>query len=151
MKERVVEILMYLMAEIEANKRLSEVSIEDLTSRGYTQSEISAAFSWLYDNMQVHEGRTEIHSRASTASRRQLHEAEKLVLSTEAQGYLMQLVELGILDAIDLEAVIERAMLTGLEKLSADEVRSIVASVIFGRPPRLQGGQSLPNNNETIH
>ena len=151
MKERVVEILMYLMAEIEANKRLSDVNIEDLTNRGYTQSEISAAFSWLYDNMPVNDGRIELQARASRASRRFLHDAEKVFFTTEAQGYLMQLVELGLLDVVDLETVIERAMLTGLEKLSVDEVHGIVAGVIFSRPPRGQGGQSLLNNNETIH
>lgn len=151
MKERVVEILMYLMSEIEANKRLSEVNLDDLTSRGYTQSEISAAFSWLYDNMPMHEGNVELHARPSGSSRRQLHQAEKMLLSTDAQGYLMQLFELGLLDAADFEQVIERAMLSGFEKLSLQEIQELAAAVIFAKPRRGEGGHSLLNNNETIH
>ncbi len=151
MKERVVEILMYLMAEMEANKRLSDVDLDDLASRGYTQSEISAAFSWLYDNIPIHDGKVVLQAKASRCSRRQLHAAEKMVLTTGAQGYLMQLFELGLLDTEDFEAVLERAMLSGFEKLSVPEVQEIAAAVIFAKPRRDQGGHSLLNNNETIH
>lgn len=151
MKERVVEILMYLMSEIEANKRLSEVNLDDLTNRGYTQSEISAAFSWLYDNLPVQDGKVLLQERASRSSRRQLHHAEKMLLTTDAQGYLMQLYELGLLDAADFENVIERAMLSGFEKLSVQEIQEIAAAVIFAKPRRDEGGHSVLNNNETIH
>jgi uncharacterized protein Smg (DUF494 family) len=151
MKERVVEILMYLMAEMEANKRLSEIDLEDLASRGYTQSEISAAFSWLYDNMPIHDGKVVLQAKASRSSRRHLHAAEKMALTTDAQGYLMQLFELGLLDTEDFEAVIERAMLSGFEKLSVPEVQEIAAAVIFAKPRKDQGRYSLFSNNETIH
>ncbi len=151
MKERVVEILMYLMSEIEANKRLSDVDLEDLTSRGYTPSEISAAFSWLYDTLPVEDGKIVLQARPSHSSRRQLHHAEKMLLSTNAQGYLMQLYELGLLDASDFENVIERAMLSGVENLSVQEIQEIAAAVIFAKPRRDKGGHSLLNNNETIH
>lgn len=151
MKERVVEILVILMSEIEANKRLSDIDLEVLKRRGYTQTEISAAFSWLYDNMPVQDGIVVRGALAAKESHRILHEAEKMMMSTEAQGYLMQLCEVGLLDNRDLENVIERAMMSGLEQLTMYEVREIAASVLFARPSKWHESRSILDNNDTVH
>ena len=45
MYERVVEIIMFLVNELKSNKQLSEVDVSVLSKNGYTQSEISTAFS----------------------------------------------------------------------------------------------------------
>ncbi len=146
MKEKVVELLMFIMMEIQDNKRINDIDIADLRSKGYTQSEISAAFSWLYENFQV----SDINRRPSgmqRGSQRVLHEAEKYALSTESQGYLIQLRELGLLDERDMETVIERVMLTGYEKLSVPELHSIVASVVFSKG----SDRLLLNSGDTIN
>ena len=99
MKEKVVEILIYLMSAIHDNKRLTEIDLDDLRSQGYTQTEISAAFSWLYDNMPG--GPSAAQSTPPAAgSRRSFHEAEKLLLSPDGQGYLIQLSELAVMAAV---------------------------------------------------
>lgn len=151
MKERVVEILVYLMAEIDANKRLSDINLESLMERGYTQSEISAAFSWLYDNLLVRDGFVERGAPPSKESRRIFHEAEKLMIGTDAQGYLMQLFEIGLLDNRDLESIIERAMMSGFEKLSLEEVQEIAAGVLLAKHNAWKESRSTLNENGTIH
>jgi len=149
MKDKVVELLMYIMSEIQGEKRLAEIDMTDLESRGYTPVEIGQALSWLHENMQqVLESRS-LAVPGSRGSRRVLHDAEKVVIPTEGQGYLIQLVELGLLDARDLETVIERAMLSGYEKLALEELREIIAGVLSSRergPHR-----SFLNNEDTIH
>jgi uncharacterized protein Smg (DUF494 family) len=152
MKEKVIEILVYIMAEVQQNKRLSDIDLGDLKSQGYTQSEISAAFSWLYDTMRIADGVLTRATKPVLGSRRVLNEAEKLVLSTESQGYLIQLRELGLLDDQDMESVIERAMVTAYEKLPVDEIREIVASVLFSKIGRGAGtNHSMLNSRDTIH
>ena len=90
--------------------------------------------------------------RPSRGSRRILHEAEKAAFSTTAQGYMIQLTELGLLDDRDLEAVIERAMVAGYEKLSVSEVRELVASVLFAKEGKISGAtNSMLNSEESIH
>ena len=153
MKEKVVEILVYIMSEIQENKRLQEIDIGELKNKGYTQSEISAAFTWLYDNVQIGEVQFARPAQAARNSRRVFHEAEKQVLSTESQGYLIQLRGLGLLDDRDFESVIERAMMAGYEKLSVEEVRDIVTAVLFAKE---SGGSSsghsmLNEGGESIH
>ena len=53
MHERIVEILMFLVSELKSNKQLNDIDVSFLTKSGYTQSEISTAFSWLFERMSV--------------------------------------------------------------------------------------------------
>jgi uncharacterized protein Smg (DUF494 family) len=144
MKEKVVEILVYLMNEIRDDRALGEIDLSELRERGYTQSEISTAFSWLHD----HFGET---ARADAGSRRMLHEAEKMMLSVEAQGLLIHLRELGLLQDRELEIVIERAMMSGYERLTMVDVQGLVASVILSRGGDNAGHPAMLNNGDSIH
>jgi len=152
MKEKVVELLIYIMSEMQDNKRISDIDLSDLKTRGYTQSEISAAFSWIYENSDLSPQRPSGGTRSAPGSRRVLHDAEKAALATESQGYLIQLRELGLLDEGDFETVIERAMMAGYEKLSVADLQEIVASVLFARGgDDPSGNRSMLNSGDTIH
>jgi len=59
-----------------------------------------------------------------------LHEIERSVISTKAFGYLIQLRELGIIDEVDFEQVLERAMMLGTTKVDVEDIKSIVASFL---------------------
>jgi uncharacterized protein Smg (DUF494 family) len=75
-----------------------------------------------------------------------------MVFGTAAQGYLIQLAELGLLDERDMEAVIDRAMMSGYERLSVNEVRDMVSAVLFSREGGLRGSNHSPLTSEdTIH
>jgi uncharacterized protein Smg (DUF494 family) len=75
-----------------------------------------------------------------------------MVFGTAAQGYLIQLAELGLLDEKDLEAVIDRAMISGYERLSVNEVRDMVTAVLLSREGGLRGSHHSPLTSEdTIH
>jgi len=152
MKERIVEILIYLMSEMQENKTLNDIDLSDLKSRGYTQSEISAAYSWIFENMESAPHGTMRSGRPSGSSRRVLHDAEKLVLSTESQGYLIQLRELGLLDDGDLETAIERAMVAGYDKLTIGEIRQIIAAILFSKGKGSWGVDPMMlDDGDTIH
>lgn len=152
MKDRVVEILVFLMSEIQENTPLHEVDLSLLRDRGYTTSEISAAFSWLYENSATDEPHTIRQGRAGTGSRRLFHDAEKEILSTAAQGYMIQLHELGLIGDREMEVILERAMASGYAGLTVQEIRDIVATVLFsGDRPAGGGGHSMLNNEDTIH
>ena len=152
MNERIVEILMYIMSEMQSNKGIADIDVGDLKEKGYTQSEISAAFSWLYDTMKLNDAGVRHESTPVAGSRRVLHEVEKQMLSTEAQGYLIQLRELDLLDDRDVELVIEKVVLSGFEKLTPSELQELVASVLLSKT----GNGSDTNratlfNRDTIH
>lgn len=152
MKEKVVEILVHLMSEMQGKETLQDIDLTDLKNRGYTQSEINAALSWLSEHVQTPGARSLRPGESVRGSRRVLHEVERAVFATSAQGYLIQLVELGLLDEHDLESVIDRAVLSGYERLSVAEVRDIVTAVLFAREGGMRGSRHSPLTGEdTIH
>jgi uncharacterized protein Smg (DUF494 family) len=73
------------------------------------------------------------------------------MIGTDAQGYLMQLFEIRLLDNRDLESIIERAMMSGFEKLSLEDVQEIVAGVLLAKHNAWKESRSTLNENGTIH
>ncbi|MBE0555852.1 MAG: DUF494 family protein, partial [Proteobacteria bacterium] len=77
-----VEIILMLMNELKSNKQLADVDVSTLSKSGYTPSEISTAFSWLFD--QISTGREMMASDApADSSHRILHDVERMVITPE--------------------------------------------------------------------
>ena len=135
MNERVVEILVYIMNAIRVGKPAAnelEVISRDLLQRGYTENEISSAFSWLFDRFESDTEELVRHTGPRLkGSFRILHDLERIVISPEGHGYLLQLQELGILDDAEVEQIIERALMLGATHLSEAAIKSLVASALF--------------------
>ena len=81
-----------------------------------------------------------------------LHPAERFIISPEAYGYLIHLRELNILSDSEFELVIERAMLSGYEQLSAQEIQTVVNSILFANSESfdMRRGQIIFNASDTI-
>jgi len=151
MHERIVEIILFLVNELKSNKQLSEVDVSLLSQNGYTQSEISTAFSWLFERMSVGEPQFTPGKPADT-SHRMLNEAERMVIQPESFGYLLQCHQLGLLTNGDLEIIIERIMAAGFASVGINEMKSFVAGLLFGYDnPPAGGSHIVLGNNDTIH
>jgi uncharacterized protein Smg (DUF494 family) len=148
MQERVVEIILFLVNELRSNKRLNDVDVSSLARDGYTQSEISSAFSWLFERLSTGKSMTESTSGTSS-SHRMLNDTEKMVVDSHAYGYLIQCQQLGLLSNGDVETIIERIMMAGFAAVGLPEMKSFVAGYLFD----MQGssGQISLGTNDTIH
>jgi Smg protein len=152
MQERIIEIIVYLVNEMRNNKPLGEIDVKVLEEGGYTQAEISSAFSWLFDKLAVSDQILPHVEHQVARSYRILHEVEKMVITPQAQGYLIQLRELGILNDGMLETVIDRAMVSGYTKIGLDETRIIVASLVFETDDQKKiGNRIISPSSDTIH
>lgn len=150
MFERVVEIILFLVSELRSQKQLSGVDVASLSRDGYTQSEISTAFSWLFDQMSV--GRPILRSgETSRGSHRILHDIERMVIGTEAYGYLLQWADLGILSQDDVERIIERIMAAGFSDVGIEEMKTFIAGMLFGNEQGIPSGKNLWGGSDTIH
>jgi uncharacterized protein Smg (DUF494 family) len=148
MQERVVEIILFLVNELRSNKRLNDVDVSSLTRDGYTQSEISSAFSWLFERLSVGKSMTDVASGAST-SHRMLNDAEKMIVGSQAYGYLIQCQQLGLLNNVDVETILERIMMAGFATVGLPEMKSFVAGYLFDMESG--NGQVSLGTNDTIH
>jgi uncharacterized protein Smg (DUF494 family) len=152
MQDRVIEIIVYLVNEMRNNKSLGDIDLKTLEEGGYTQAEISSAFSWLFDKLAVGNEILPHVEGPVDRSYRILHEVERMVITPEAQGYLIQLRELGILDDRMVEAVIDRAMMSGYTRIGLEETRVIVASLVFEKgDQKKMGNRMISPSSDTIH
>jgi uncharacterized protein Smg (DUF494 family) len=158
MDQRIVEILMYVIGEIRSRRiRPDEVeAISDgLVAQGFTPREVATALSLFIERFQRRIQRREPSFAAQPQSHRVLHPVERLFLSSEAYGYLLQLHHLGILDAEDLEAILQRVLMMGSVRVGEEEMKLVVASYLVESDARGWAGPSqVPFarfSSESIH
>lgn len=131
MDQRIVEILMYVIGEIQSRKiRVDEIEgiSDELMQRGFSQREVATAFSFFMDRMNRDVSRVEIRRPERPLSYRVLHDIERQYVGPEAQGYLIQLTHLGLLDLTDVEELVERCMIMGNLNIGGDEMKMLVAT-----------------------
>lgn len=151
MQERIVEIIVFLVNELKSNKQLSEVDVTSLSRDGYTQSEISSAFSWIFDRLTLGQSVMGV-PRLDSGSHRILNDAEKMIIAPEAFGYLIQCQQLGLLSGGDVETIVERIMAAGFSSVGGPEMKSFVAGVLFDADKPSGSGRHLNfDTNESIH
>jgi uncharacterized protein Smg (DUF494 family) len=152
MQEKIVEIIVFLINEMRHDKRLGEIDLAQLSDKGYTENEISTAFSWMFDKINMGEKILNGEQSGSQHSHRILHETERSVFTPEGHGYLIQLRELGLLDDMDLETAIDRIMMAGFGEVGISEVNTIVASIMFDYDDSERiGSRLMLNSNDTIN
>jgi len=151
MQERIVELIVFLMREIRQTKDISKVDVTKLKESGYTQTEISTALSWIYDKMNLREPLKRVKG-SGARSYRIFHEAERQIFTKEARGFLIEMYELGLIDYIDLENIIERSLMAGFNIIDRDEIKSTVATVLFEyNSPGKPGSRIMLNSSDTIN
>ena len=151
MHERIVEIILFLVNELKSNKQLSDVDVSLLSQIGYTQSEISTAFSWLFERLSV--GESILTSGvAAPSSHRMLNDVEKMVILPDAYGYALQCHQLRLLNNNDMETIIERIMAAGFSTVGINEMKSFIAGLLFDMDnPSGSKGHIFLGNNDTVH
>lgn len=148
MQERIVNIILYLVNELKSNKRLSDVDVTSLTRNGYTQSEISSAFSWLFERLSAEQDKV-VSAASPESSYRLLNDFEKMIIDPQAYGYLIQCQQLGLIKNADVETIIERIVAAGIATIELADMKSLVAGHLF-ETDSARGKVSL-GMNDTIH
>jgi len=133
MRSNVIDIIVYLIERIEVGESLSDIRTENL--KNYNRSEISAAYSWVMqkkDNGELDKiiKRQKLLGTAKFPQRI-LHIAERMVITPEAYGYLLELMNIGLIDYENLEKIIERVMLNSTERVSLGKIKEIVTRMFF--------------------
>ena len=133
---RVMEIILFLVGEMRRNKQLGDIDLAKLADRGYTENEVSTAFSWLFDKMALSVSQSNVtdlppERELGASPFRIYHDLEQSFLSGEARGYLIQLRELGLMKDSEMELLIDRLWFVGSQDVSLEDVRDLAAAIIF--------------------
>ncbi|MCX7557603.1 DUF494 family protein [Xanthomonadaceae bacterium JHOS43] len=105
-----------------------------LIQAGFSPSEVSKAFDWL-DALSVQRaGFDPIREGSQRGPIRLYAEQERERLDTDCRGFLMFLRDNGVLDAVQHEHVVERAMALDQDEIDLDDLKWVVLMVLFNQP-----------------
>lgn len=138
MNENLIDVLIYIYEnymDSEESVPVDQVTLEEeLLQAGFQQGEVNKAFDWL-DELAWRQGTlAEYSDAAPNRSMRLFCDAEKQKIDLEIQGMLLNLEQMGILDPMSRELVIERCMAIETEELSVDDVKWVVLLVLLNQP-----------------
>lgn len=151
MHERIVELILYLVRELQTRKRLDEVDVNALARDGYTRSEISTAFAWIFERVQSGTPML-VRTPSSGASFRMLNEAERHVIMPDAYGLMMEFAQLGLLTNEDLEVLIDRVMTSGFTSVGKSEIKLFIGGILLNNDDSGMFGNRLSlDGDDTIH
>lgn len=145
MYDRIIEIIVYVMSEIKTgNKPISEIDFSNLETLGYSQSEISAALSWILDTTDTKDKFNVVSAPNSAYPLRILNDSESEIFTPAAWSELNNYVMLGVINYEQLEFVIERFAIMNIRRIEADSIKPIIAALLFSQ------ALSTPNNPQVI-
>lgn len=143
MGERVLEIVVLLISRIRDHQGQLE-SFEDISSYlksyGFTDNEISSAYSWVLEQLQSNS--QFLTDDAPSRNSFRVHTAqERRQFGTASIGYLMQLRYLGIIGDLQMEQILERGALMGPSPIDLEQLKILVGSVLFQDTDRPEFGR----------
>jgi uncharacterized protein Smg (DUF494 family) len=149
MDDRTNRLLMQMIERILADPGCADdvdSLLEYLSTLGFSSAEVGHVMGWLLSARADTEPASP-RGRIGRVPRsiRVLHESESYLLTTAAQGYLIQLRELGVLDDAMLERIIQTAVIAGDETVDREEIAEIAANVILS-----SGGKSALTSMGTL-
>ena len=135
MKENVFDVLMYLfenyyMDEENPVTADRESIQQELHNAGFPAPEIERAFNWLEELATV----TPPPVMQAERSLRLFSRQETARLDTECQGLLLFLEQMGVLNPISRERVIDRAMALENDDFDIEQLKWVVLMVLFNQP-----------------
>jgi uncharacterized protein Smg (DUF494 family) len=152
MRNNVIDIIIYLIEQIQVGEHINDIDLNTL--KQYDRSEIGAAYSWVLQKNDSGELDKMIKRKKIIGTNkyphRILHIAERMVITTEAYGFLLELMNIGLLDYESMEKIIEKVMLHSTERVSLNKIKEVVTHMFFendGNPFKpsdlLRGDESI--------
>jgi Smg protein len=139
MKETVLDVLMYLFenyfdedAEVGSDR---ESLARELVLAGFRDPEIGKAFDWL-EGLAAEQGEPGTISVHGTQNVRVYTEEEVRRIGLEARSFLLFLEQVGVLDTLTRELVVDRVMALETEEIDLDQLKWVVLMVLFNQPGR---------------
>ncbi len=146
MNKEFINILLTIIEELQIRKDLDEVIDIFNNSKEFDEKQVYAAFSILFEKM--------IQLKAEgllnpPIGNRFLDETELNHIGTEKYNYLLKLMNLGIINSIDFENIINEMMFIPEVEIDKNEFKILVLASIANTNQNSDLGQ-FPNSQSTL-
>jgi len=136
MNETVLDVLMYLFenfADTEYEHAPDQLVLrEELLQAGFGELEVDRALDWLEE---LAAGETEpFANKPAQRSVRMFNARELARLDTECRGYIVYLEQVGILNPVQRELILDRLMALDSLDIDVEQVKWVILMVLFSQP-----------------
>jgi len=133
-ESKILEIVVYLIDHLRENEGqisdMDDVS-SDLRSMGYTDNEISSAYSWVLERYGTGDKLYYSDFPEDHSSLRILSHAERYQFEADAYGFVLKLMNLGLIDDEQFEMILDRGSMLGSRPVTEEQVKLIASSFVF--------------------
>ncbi|MBU1098537.1 MAG: hypothetical protein CVV23_15110 [Ignavibacteriae bacterium HGW-Ignavibacteriae-2] len=151
MTAKIVEVLARILDGINKNIPLEEVNKQLLKNKEFDKQILSAAFSLVYDK--VLSGKIlkdKVEERPKKI--RLLTDEERDFVGLDNYNYILQLVNIGLIDSLDVEIILEQLMLFPEDTINRDDINWIILiSLVDFNSKILPGSRILLYSSDTIN
>jgi len=141
MKAEVFDILMYLfetyLDDVQSDIPSEESIRNELAKIGFQDAKVNKAFDWLDDLSFLDDDLSyedALHKSLLKHSPRIFNHLETEKFAPQAQGILIDLVELGIISAARRELIIDKALALDIAHINQEQMKWVVLMVLFNQP-----------------
>jgi len=132
MLKRLIDLVMQLTEQYEKCEGSLSDAGKKMVSRGYSQQEVDQAIEWISAKRDIGQRKPGIMRKSGL---RIMSAWEKMKLDDEAQGYIVKLMNLGIIDEFMLDRIIAHATSLSFKGRNVEDVKEIASSVILNTDP----------------
>jgi uncharacterized protein Smg (DUF494 family) len=151
--ERIMQIIAFVIAaEDTPGTETTSALVKELEQQGFSESEIATAMSWIIERKSFILS-AKNKPKAKITSFRAFSAFEREIIQKEAWGLLMRYQQVGFLSHADIEQIIERAIILGVEGgLGTQEVKAILAAYFIGETdPDTSGSRSILQGDDSVN
>ncbi len=152
MTAKIVEVLARILEGLKDNYSLEEVTRIINANTDFDDQTVSAALGLVFDKFLTN--KLALHRKHSFSSRgfRILSVEESTIIGTENYNYIQHLINVGLLNPLDVDLLVEQMTMFPEEKVSKDDINWIILfSLVDFDAEVLPGSRVLLYSSDTIN
>jgi uncharacterized protein Smg (DUF494 family) len=152
MTSKLVDVLAKILEALSTNSTLEEVSKNLIKSKQFDEKLLSAAFSLVYDKILLKTSVKKFEDKFAQKSIRFLSDDEISTIGLENYNYLLHLLNVGLIDASNLEVILSQISLFPEFKVTRKEINWIILlSLVDFDSELLPGSRFLLYSSDTVN
>lgn len=152
MTAKIVEVLAKILEGLKNNISIEEVTRHLNINKDFDDQTVSAALGLVFDKFLAN--RLELYKEGDSTSKsfRLLTSEEINIIGSENNRYIQHLVNVGLLEPLDVELLIEQMTMFPEERISKDDINWIILfSLVDFNSEILPGSRVLLYSSDTIN
>ena len=152
MTSKIVDVLAKILEGLSNDLQIEEVNRTLMNNNQFDRQILGIAFSLIYDKVLTKKNKSEITLEHNVKSSRILSETERDILGISNYNYILHLINVGLLDTNNLEAILDQITLFPDSKITRREINWIILlSLVEYESEILPGSRVLLYSSDIVN